>query len=315
MATKSVFLGVDVSQRVGESLSVPLSIPTLSLMAGQDQPMAIIKSTVVPAGYDSIQSITLRYRKTGTGNLYMKFAASQTVPTPGSVPVEDSSNYDQYAEATADNSMGSITVPTAAYDGLSSLAEGDALGIAVYRDSSNVLDTYTTDLDVYGFLIVFSVNVIEPVAGAYCAQTDLENRISRLQLAQLTADTANPTQPDSNVVAAIIDKADREIDSKAGQVFVVPFVVPDNCTTIPSLIRQISIDFSIYYCFLRRYSEIEVPKQWIDLYKDAKDKLEDVSNMMVQLDGEPTEVSEEADIVSKPIQLDFYNPQSPLSRF
>ena len=29
----------------------------------------------------------------------------------------------------------------------------------------------------------------------------------------------------------------------------------------------------------------------------------------------PTEVSEEADIVSKPIQLDFYNPQSPLSRF
>jgi phage gp36-like protein len=122
---------------------------------------------------------------------------------------------------------------------------------------------------------------------------------------------------DSSVISAIIEKADREIDSKAGQVWTVPFTVPTNCTAIPSLIKQISIDMSIYYCFMRRFSETEVPKQWQDLYAKALQKLDDVSNMLVALDGNPTVLSQEAYMApptTVPI-IDFYDSDNPLSLF
>jgi hypothetical protein len=81
------------------------------------------------------------------------------------------------------------------------------------------------------------------------------------------------------------------------------------------LSKQIAIDYSIYYCFLRRFTEIDVPKQWVELYKDAKDKLDDVSNMLVQLDGSPTILSGEASIVSNTPLLDFNDQNSSMSLY
>ena len=121
--------------------------------------------------------------------------------------------------------------------------------------------------------------------------------------------------PDATVIAALIAQSDREIDGKAGQVWTVPFIVPDNCVSIPSIIKQISIVFSLYYCFLRRFSETDVPKQWIELYKKMGDTLEAISNQEIQLDGTPTVASSEADIVAPDKQLDFADPNSPLNNF
>lgn len=127
------------------------------------------------------------------------------------------------------------------------------------------------------------------------------------------APPANASIPDATIVSTIITQSDREIDGKAGQVWTVPFLVPDNCVSIPSIIKQISIVFSVYYCFLRRFSETDVPKQWIELYKKMCDNLESVSNQELQLDGAPSISSSEADIIAPDKQLDFADPNSPLN--
>ena len=122
--------------------------------------------------------------------------------------------------------------------------------------------------------------------------------------------------PDPAIIAAIIEQSDREIDGRVGQVYVVPLAVPDNCVSVPSLVKQISIVFSVYYCFLRRFSESDVPKQWIELYKKMQEYLDGISNQELQLDGEPTVASDEADIqTASEKEIDFYNSSSPLSRF
>jgi phage gp36-like protein len=160
-------------------------------------------------------------------------------------------------------------------------------------------------------------NII-PTTGLYCTQGDLENRIGVLQLAQLTNDTANPTTADTTVVAAIITKVCTEIDAKAGQVYVVPFIVPDNCVSIPKIIKEIAIELSIYYCFARRFSEVGVPKVWADIYTEitkVDGKLDGISNMLVPLDGSPSLLSAEADIVAPDRQLDFNDSSLPISAF
>lgn len=138
----------------------------------------------------------------------------------------------------------------------------------------------------------------------YCTQQDLENRIGVLQLAQLTNDAANPVLPDANIVNAAIQCADRDIDAKAGQVYTVPFVAGTNCDAIPSTINDISIILSICYCFLRRFSEVDMPKQWQVAQKDALQRLDDVSDLLLFLDGNPFVQSKEAAMQSsyrKPI--------------
>jgi phage gp36-like protein len=129
------------------------------------------------------------------------------------------------------------------------------------------------------------------------------------------APPTDASMPDPTIVTGILTKVDREIDSKAGQVYTVPFIVPTNCTSIPSLIKQIAIELAIYYCFSRRYSEVGVSQQWTDIYKADCQKLEDVSNLLVFLDGNPTLASAEANIVAPDVQVDFNNPDSNYSRY
>lgn len=163
--------------------------------------------------------------------------------------------------------------------------------------------------------IVTNIELLD-ISGHYCTQNDLEQRIGIRQLAELTNDTAGATTADSVVVQAIIEKSDREIDGKAGQVYTTPFTIPTNCTSIPSLIKQISIDYSIYYCFLRRFSTLEVPKQWIEVYKSAQQKLDDISNLLLQLDGSPTLFSAEANVVAPTGNIiDFDDTSSSVSFF
>ena len=150
---------------------------------------------------------------------------------------------------------------------------------------------------------------------AYCAQADLQARIGLNQLAELSNDTANSGAVDATVVTAMIERADRTIDRYAGQVYTVPFVAGTNCTTIPSQIQQLSIDLSIYYLFMRRPGFLDCPRDWKDAYNDAMKVLADVSNLLTFLDGSPTVLSSEADIVAPDKIADFENDDSQWEMF
>jgi hypothetical protein len=166
MATKKVWLGVGDSVGLGETSPISISIQSLLL----DQVMTFRKSVEVPLGYTTISAITLRYRRTGTGNLYLKFASSHIASASDSTPTEDADSYTVYAAGTADNKIANITVPASAYNALTGMSAGDVFNIAVWRDDSGATDTYTTDFDVAGFLVEFTVASVS--GGAIAAATN-----------------------------------------------------------------------------------------------------------------------------------------------
>ena len=147
------------------------------------------------------------------------------------------------------------------------------------------------DGSLTGVLFELTVYAATPAAATYyCTQTDLENRISRLTLAQMTSDTANSTTPDATVVATILARVNAEIDSKAGQVYTVPF------TTVPEIIKNIAIDLACYEVFQRRPINMAMPKDWEQARKMAQQQLDDVSNMLVRLPDTATIASTESAI-------------------
>lgn len=154
----------------------------------------------------------------------------------------------------------------------------------------------------------------------YSTQTDLENLVSVAQLAELANDTAGASSADPTIVAALINRADRIIDSKAGQVYTVPFdptPTTGNCTAIPSLVAEISKTYAIYFAMLRRFGVTGVSKDWQAMKADADQMLDDISNELVQLDGSPTVASQETSMVTptSDAMTDFYDVYNPLNDF
>jgi hypothetical protein len=158
MVTKYAWLCADDAIRVGSDPSVPSAIATQALQMGSE--MGFLKTIEVPTGYTAIASIRFYYRRTGTGNLYLKFPTAFTA-SGGGVPVEDNTDaYTVYNEPVADSSTRYVTVPVAAYNALTSMVAGDTLSIAGYRGADDPTDTYSTDLDVIGFRIAFTIGSI-----------------------------------------------------------------------------------------------------------------------------------------------------------
>jgi hypothetical protein len=286
---KTVFWGAGDNIRYGTSASQLLAMPVQLLQKGVES--GFLKNGEIIYGYTGISAIRFYYRRTGTGNLYLKFASACMPQATGSTITEDSSNLTAYDGGSVDLTKTSfITVPVAAYNALVALpmTVGQTLNLAVYRKADDPLDTYTTDLEAVGFAIDFDMDAAVVAAG-YCSQTDLEVSIGTTRLAELTDDTnANPTIPDSTIVTAIVEMVDDMIDSEISGVWTVPFVAGSNCTTIPTLIKRISRMFSIYYCFLRRFTGSNVPAEWINAYKLAQQSLKDIASQSINLDGNPT---------------------------
>jgi len=152
---KYIFLGVGDSVRIGEDESVPLAIPTQALMKASVS-NAFQRSMEVPVGFTSISSIKLFYRRTGTGNISLKFAFAY-VPKAGGAPVEDVDSYTAYTGGAADGQVVPISVPAAAYSGMAEMTAGDVFFLSAYReDETSILDTYTTDVDIAGILIAYN---------------------------------------------------------------------------------------------------------------------------------------------------------------
>lgn len=158
MATKKYFLGATGQVGVSESELVSLSEPTETLMNGVN--MNFKRNMVLPLGYVSISSIELVIRSTKTGNLYLKFATSHVSQTTGSSPTEDVNTYTTYDGGDGDDSELIITVPAAAYNGLTSMVAYDRLNVAVYRDATNASDTYEGDLEVIGFYVNLTTGTV-----------------------------------------------------------------------------------------------------------------------------------------------------------
>ena len=112
---------------------------------------------------------------------------------------------------------------------------------------------------------------------AYCDQDDLENQLSEEELIELT-DDAGSGSVDATVLARAIADADAEIDSYCSIVYSVPF------STVPDIIRKVSVDISIYNLYSRR--QFVVPEERKDRYERAVQFLADVAKGMASLGGD-----------------------------
>jgi len=85
---------------------------------------------------------------------------------------------------------------------------------------------------------------------SYSLQADLLEQISEAKLKQLT-DDADTGSIDADVITRSIADADAEIDGYCGVRYTVPF------TTIPTIIRKVSVDIAIYNLYARRHGAPE----------------------------------------------------------
>lgn len=114
---------------------------------------------------------------------------------------------------------------------------------------------------------------------AYSTLTDLKKLIPEETLIQLTDDENLGAVSQARVDEAII-QADAEIDSYCGSRYTIPF------TTVPDIVKKISVDIAIYNLYSRRVEEI--PETRAERYKNAIRQLEGISRGLISI-GESTE--------------------------
>lgn len=128
---------------------------------------------------------------------------------------------------------------------------------------------------------------------AYCDQDDIEARISQSVLIQLTDDEKSATSSTTldaaivlnsaitaRITAAITD-ADALIDSYLRKQVAVPLA------TTPNQINRISVDLAIWFLHKRRRSEMGMPDDVKEDYRDAVAYLLNVNKGIVDLGVEP----------------------------
>jgi len=119
----------------------------------------------------------------------------------------------------------------------------------------------------------------------YCTLTDMQEQIPESDLISLT-DDADAGIIDTSVTDRAIADADAEIDGYCGKRYAVPF------TTVPPVIRKLSVDIAIYNLFARRQG---APEDRRNRYKDAIKFLENVAKGLVSL-GEDDPDSTPSDV-------------------
>jgi len=110
----------------------------------------------VPKGATSISKIEVFFERNATGDLYCVFYSAYYATSAGGTIGSD--NTDSYAAYTVSGGTGVtdlLTVPAAAYNGLT-IAAGNIVELTVFRDSSHASDTYNTFWPVVGALFTFA---------------------------------------------------------------------------------------------------------------------------------------------------------------
>lgn len=114
---------------------------------------------------------------------------------------------------------------------------------------------------------------------AYCTLTDMEKLIPSNILINLSNDSTGATAVDTDVIAEMIDQADREIDSFLAIVMEVP-VDP-----VPPLITNISAVIAIWDLHARKYFNNEM---WKYKYEEVKKLLVKIAEGKLSI-GSPEE--------------------------
>lgn len=119
----------------------------------------------------------------------------------------------------------------------------------------------------------------------YSTLTDIKKLISEVTVNQLTDDEDTGAVVESRVTEAIA-QADAEINSYCGGRYTVPF------STVPDIVKKISVDIAIYNLYSRKVEEI--PETRADRYKNAIRQLEGISKGIISIgeSPEPAAISE-----------------------
>lgn len=133
---------------------------------------------------------------------------------------------------------------------------------------------------------------------AYCTQDDILDQIDEDNLIQLT-DDADAGAVDADMVTRAIADADEEIDSYCGARYSVPF------TTVPGIVRKLSVDIAIYNLYARRRG---APDDRKERYNNAVRMLRDISKKVISLgaddpDGSPPDTDRPQMSSSNPPRL------------
>jgi len=111
---------------------------------------------------------------------------------------------------------------------------------------------------------------------AYCTKADILEQLEEDVLIQLTDDDDAGVVDEGKVTRAIAD-ADAEIDSYCGTKYDVPF------STVPVMLRKMSVDIAIYNLYARRRG---APEDRKERYDDAISFLKDISKGIASLGGD-----------------------------
>jgi phage gp36-like protein len=108
----------------------------------------------------------------------------------------------------------------------------------------------------------------------YATQNDLLQRMTLVQLTQLT-DDSNTGQPDATVVSGALEEASGRVDAYCRERYVTPLQPSDTVTTVTR-------DVAVYFLFSRRPQKMsDVVRQ---RYEDAMALLKDISAGKAVLD-------------------------------
>lgn len=151
----------------------------------------------------------------------------------------------------------------------------------------------------------------------YCSQADLERKITKRTLAELTNDAFVPgknndgAEPDPDVVQQMIAEADQDIDSIVGTRYAVPFAQG----SIPDSIKFLSLNMAAFYCFRRKLGANKISKEWQRVYDDCMKELQSIAAGEQTIGVDPAFSS---GVVTPPTanrQTDFFNSSNPISQF
>ena len=107
---------------------------------------------------------------------------------------------------------------------------------------------------------------------AYCAKADISLIMNEETLIALTDQDSPAVAVDDTVVAWAIASADNLINSYLGGSYTVPLV------TVPALVKDISVDISIYNLYARRPENGMVPDLYVTRYKDRLKDLDKIAD-------------------------------------
>ena len=110
-------------------------------------------SVEVPKGVRGIFSITALYKRESTGDLTLQFNFShikiQAGVLPFSVELDQTDAGATYTGSGTDAAAAIFTVPSASYNGLTNVTDGDIIGVEI---TCCIASTYTNSFKLYGLI-------------------------------------------------------------------------------------------------------------------------------------------------------------------